>query len=456
MRFSWAKLFPVLMLALLSTLSGSHALAQVVFESATGNTINQGISMGSENWLFHNFEVTETIEYPEVGIYLETYAWQQAFAAIVALDGRTDVPDSIDLSTPDLVGTATFDVPITGSTGADRSVIMPLTLQPGWYALGFGTGAFGVPDEAFLGTLMFNTDTAPAADPYGQFQDNHFAHPNTRHFYRGFAARFFVAIPPPSPDFDRNGYVDEDDLNTWQEAFGVDGNGDSDGDGDSDGADFLNWQRAYSPRPLLVNGDFERGALNPWSTFLTPNGSGSPQVGVFDVDGDGAVSNALRTRSGMFDFPGASPAGVGIEQSFVAEEAGSYLVSLDIASSNEGTTGNSAPGTFELFVDGLRVDRVDMTGTTIRPGDVIRDSLSAATNLNLGEHTLRVLFTRPAVDSTMIYQYVDDIAVHFLGPSNVGHSIPEPASALLIFISLVSIAMRRRAFGNATQEWGNK
>lgn len=445
MRLLCVTLFPVVGLTLLATLLGPQALADVVFESATGNTISRGISLGSENWLFHNFEVTETINDPEVGIYLETYAWTQVFAAIVALDGEYDVPDSIDLHTPDLMGTAIFDVPATGASGGDRSVIMPLTLQPGWYAVGFGTGAFGIPDGPFVGTLALDTDTAPNADPYGQFQDNHFAHPNTRYFYQGFAARFFVASPPPSPDFDRDGYADGDDLNAWQTAFGVGGDGDADGDGDSDGADFLSWQRAYAPAPLLINGDFERAALDPWSTFLTPNGSGGPHVQMFDVDGDGASSLALRTRSGMFDFPGASPAGVGIQQSFAVEDAGGYRISLDIAASNEDTGGNTAPGTFELFVDGLLIDRVDMTGTTIQPGQVMRDSLSAATGLNVGEHTLQVLFTRPGLNSRPIYQYVDDVVVSFIGASNAGRGIPEPASALLILIALAGIAARRNA-----------
>jgi hypothetical protein len=37
----------------------------------------------------------------------------------------------------------------------------------------------------------------------------------------------------------------------WQNAYGVNPNGDTDNDGDSDGRDFLFWQRAYTgPGPL--------------------------------------------------------------------------------------------------------------------------------------------------------------------------------------------------------------
>ena len=143
----------------LVALHSKTAKAQVVFESASGSPTTFGISMGSENWLFHNFELTQTLKRPDVGIYFETYQWTQAFAAIVALDGETDVPDSIDLSTPDLLGPAILDLVPTGPGGADRSAILPMVLEPGWYALGFGSGAFGAEDYRSLSVLDLTTDS---------------------------------------------------------------------------------------------------------------------------------------------------------------------------------------------------------------------------------------------------------------------------------------------------------
>lgn len=443
--FRASQIFAAL-LGLFAASSAHDVAAQVVFESASGNKISMGISMGSENWLFHNFEVTETLKNPRVGMFLETYAFTQVFAAIVALDNEQDVPNSINLSTPDLLGTAIFDVLPTGSAGADRSGIMPLTLQPGWYALGFGTDAFGIPDGPYVGTLLFNTDLAPNSDPYGQFQANHFAHPNTRHFYQGAAARFFVAATPPSPDFNTDGYIGGDDLEIWQSGYGVNDAGDADGDGDTDGRDFLKWQRAYAPKPLLTNGDFEQGEIEPWTPYFTPNGSGSPQVRVFDVDGDGTATNAMRTRSGMFDFPGASPAGVGIQQSFLLDDPGDYAVELDLAASNEDTVGNGAPGIFELFVDGLLVDSLDLTGTTILPGQVIRNSLSGiAHDLASGEHTLQVLFTRPALDSRLIYQYIDDVTIQPFSGLAAVHNVPEPGTWHLAILAGLLLSRRRNS-----------
>jgi hypothetical protein len=44
-------------------------------------------------------------------------------------------------------------------------------------------------------------------------------------------------------DFNRDGFVDAADLETWQTNFGAGAGADADDDGDSDGADFLAWQQ---------------------------------------------------------------------------------------------------------------------------------------------------------------------------------------------------------------------
>jgi hypothetical protein len=56
-------------------------------------------------------------------------------------------------------------------------------------------------------------------------------------------------------DFNRDGFVDAADLQTWQLNFGIAGGADADNDGDSDGADFLAWQQnlgAASSGPALA------------------------------------------------------------------------------------------------------------------------------------------------------------------------------------------------------------
>jgi hypothetical protein len=62
------------------------------------------------------------------------------FGAIVKLDDANDFPNSGDLSTPDVLGTTVIAFP-TPSAEVFGNLALPL--DPGWYALVFGSGLFG-------------------------------------------------------------------------------------------------------------------------------------------------------------------------------------------------------------------------------------------------------------------------------------------------------------------------
>jgi len=63
------------------------------------------------------------------------------FGSIIRLDSFSDLPDSTDLSTPDVLAATTFTPP---SASADViAPIGPLAVTPGVYAVFFGSGRFG-------------------------------------------------------------------------------------------------------------------------------------------------------------------------------------------------------------------------------------------------------------------------------------------------------------------------
>jgi hypothetical protein len=62
------------------------------------------------------------------------------FGAVVQLNSKFDFPDSLDLSTRDVLGATVLDLSMpTAEFKADLAV----PLKPGWYALVFGAGLFG-------------------------------------------------------------------------------------------------------------------------------------------------------------------------------------------------------------------------------------------------------------------------------------------------------------------------
>jgi hypothetical protein len=131
----------VLALVVFSLLCPQKAAGGPIFASALlGDT---GVSSGSSVWrgqfLAARFELTRAVETETVGGHFFTGSGT-IFAAIVALDGETDFPDSTDLSSSDVLGATLLAPPLPSN-----DVFAPLRLQlsPGWYAVVFGGLLFG-------------------------------------------------------------------------------------------------------------------------------------------------------------------------------------------------------------------------------------------------------------------------------------------------------------------------
>ncbi len=141
-------LFRVLVLLLVACLAGKSSVtfAATIFESGTlGPTgIPQG-SVAATNispyvYTGVRFELTQPAITTQIGGHFVDTAGGSFFGAIIKLDGSDDFPDSGDLSTADVLGSTdlTFPVPSDEIFGN-----LSLSLDPGWYALVFGSGLFG-------------------------------------------------------------------------------------------------------------------------------------------------------------------------------------------------------------------------------------------------------------------------------------------------------------------------
>lgn len=140
--------------------------AALLLDTASGTPQPSRISLAVRDgiWPMHRFEVTTPgFDVTSVGGFFEEFNENSdvtVFAAIVSLTGPTDIPDSFDLTTGDLVATTTFVVPEDALQPVSTS--FPLSLTTGWYALVFGTGAFGadtVGSDAFDGVLLTGLPT---------------------------------------------------------------------------------------------------------------------------------------------------------------------------------------------------------------------------------------------------------------------------------------------------------
>jgi hypothetical protein len=184
----------------------------------------------------------------------------------------------------------------------------------------------------------------------------------------------------------------------------------------------------------IVNGDFETGALLPWTTYTTTLGTiGTPQVVSFNTTGTGA-SLAVQLRVGnVFSGDG----GGGISQNFTSE-AGLFSVSADIASYTTSRQ-NFEGGLFSLLLDGTVLDWFDFG--QIDADTTERASLSYSGSIAAGSHTLRIQAQRPASTGDLTpLQYIDNVVLTL--PTR--NAVPEPSALALVCVALLGLRLSRR------------
>lgn len=123
--------------------------------NASGNTISASSAVG------YRFQVGDNATTGRIGGFFSQFAAGGLYGAIVRLSGPADFPDTLDLSSADVLGGVVLNAPIyTGAPGTGPSIVsanLNVNLTPGEYALVFGSGAFGATG---VGSLAYPGATA--------------------------------------------------------------------------------------------------------------------------------------------------------------------------------------------------------------------------------------------------------------------------------------------------------
>jgi hypothetical protein len=196
--------------------------------------------------------------------------------------------------------------------------------------------------------------------------------------------------------------------------------------------------------------DFEGGLLDPWTPFVTPNGSigdpggtigqrGMADIVLFDIDGPGPLPESLSVQLNVgqiVHLPSLEPAGGGVTHSpfFFA---GDLSISVDIATHNPNGIPNDEGGIFELLFDGIVQDSLDFE--VILGGGSEFGQLSVSSLLiSEGTHDIAIRVTRPRENlggGATPLQYIDNIVVT--------GNIPEPQTVILLGAALLGLAALR-------------
>jgi hypothetical protein len=180
------------------------ASAATIFESGTLSTVGiqyeelggtvPGTNVDSAIFPGVRFELTEPVVISQVGGHFVAPVNGTFFGAIASLTDENDFPNSADLSTPDVLGVTTLTFPDPSEEVFGN---LDLSLEPGWYALVFGSGLFGTTGfgGAVRNGLDIGSPTYIAHGPNLQwFNLDIFQHPFDNH-------RFVIngqIVPEPS------------------------------------------------------------------------------------------------------------------------------------------------------------------------------------------------------------------------------------------------------------------
>jgi hypothetical protein len=124
--------------------------AAIIFESGTlGPTgvpyselgdIVPGTNIKATVFAGARFELKQSVVISQIGGHFVSQSNGTFFGAIITLTDENDFPDSVDFTTSDFVGSTVLDFPLSSQEVFGN---LDLKLEPGWYALVFGSGLFG-------------------------------------------------------------------------------------------------------------------------------------------------------------------------------------------------------------------------------------------------------------------------------------------------------------------------
>ncbi len=229
----------------------SSLSAAVIYESASLGPIGQagGPAVRATQFLGSRFEITQTTNVTAIGGHLRETGLgnQELFGAIVMLAGPGAMPGGAPFNPGEVMTSITFN-PNPATTNASDDIMVPVSVQlePGSYAVVFGSGLFGATGD---GGMPFNGQTVTAAGSGSYFfWDGNFS---TWLNGGGFGPLRFVVEGTTAIDTDNDGLTDAAEL-----VLGTDPNNpDTDGDGMLDGVEVDAAAGDPCPDPLNADSD---------------------------------------------------------------------------------------------------------------------------------------------------------------------------------------------------------
>ena len=245
----------------------------VILESASLGATGRisGSSVTTAQFVGWRFQIDAALDVDRVGGHLlsDPNLPGGIFAVLVALDSITSVPHRAPFTAGETIATTLLQPAFPSD-----EIEVPLTaaLQPGSYALVFGTGLFGASGAGALPNFDDQPDIPPTDISSYIFWSRPFQGlPFEWRQNLASHMRFVVDAHIPIPgDYDHDGIVDTDDYNVWRSGFGSETNLTADGSGNGvvDAADYVICRAHFGQTAGSDSGAIANAAVPEPATLL--------------------------------------------------------------------------------------------------------------------------------------------------------------------------------------------
>jgi hypothetical protein len=146
----------------LGTVTMTQAVTVTLESVPLGSTsVGGGATINADIFLGWRFQLTDTLQVTDIGGHLISYpnvGDEKIFGAIVSLNRPNALPQGNPFQSGEVLASTSFNA---GFPSSDTTVPLSITLNPGNYALVFGSGLFGASGEGALPDLPIDPPFIP-------------------------------------------------------------------------------------------------------------------------------------------------------------------------------------------------------------------------------------------------------------------------------------------------------
>lgn len=165
LRCGWQPLLMVMCLLVAGHVAAGTALDPILFESSAPGQAGGGLVVSDTHFHGQTFRIDRPVRVTAIGSQFRAFNDTSVYGAVYALGTPVTRPPVVDEAT--VLATTLLSIPGGNVVGEVYGEI-DITLEPGWYSIGFGSGRYGATASGANVTIV-PTGNPMASQSYGPY-----------------------------------------------------------------------------------------------------------------------------------------------------------------------------------------------------------------------------------------------------------------------------------------------